>query len=100
MTILLTSAIWLEVVSITTYAIKINGKYFKDYIYVTEKDQSRYLGHGVQGSLVQEGDIIDLVFTSTAERTEVRRSIGNTIATILQIEKFKNTKIIIEPIEE
>ena len=87
-------------VSITTYAIKINSKYFKDYVYATEKDQGRYFGHGYQGSLIQEGDIIDLVLTKTVERTQVRRSIGNTISTILQVEKFKNAKIIIEPIEE
>ena len=62
------------------YAIKINGKYFKEYIYADRNVAGRF-GKG----RIQEGDIIDVVLTDQIERTEVGRSLGNTITTLYSI---------------
>lgn len=76
------------------YAIKIDGEYFKDYVY-TDKNMKGRFGK-VQYYV---GDIIDITTTKEVERTEVRRSIGNTISMLYGIEKMKNKKIEIIPIE-
>lgn len=52
------------------------------------------------GSVLKDRDIVDIIVTENIERTEIKRSIGNTIKTILEIEKFRNEKIIIIPVEE
>lgn len=81
------------------YAIKIGKQYFKEYVYATKEDLRRYSGHSSLGGNLQEGDIINIVLSDTAERKETKRSIGNTISVIYQIEKLKDKKIEIIPIE-
>lgn len=75
------------------YAIKIDGKYFKEYIY-----HQGTSGRSFGGTRLQDGDIIGIVLTDKAERTEVRRSIGNTITTLYQIDKMRGKKIEIVPL--
>ncbi len=82
------------------YAIKINGEYFKEYIYLDEDNKGRYAGNTQLGNILREGDIVDIKTTIVPERFEYPRSIGNTISTILRIEKMKGSKIIIEPFWE
>lgn len=76
------------------YAIKIDGEYFKDYIYADKNTKGRF--GKVQYYI---GDVINITTTKEIERTEVRRSIGNTISMLYGIEKMKNKKIEIIPIE-
>jgi hypothetical protein len=83
----------------TLYAIKINGGYFKEYVYADRNKKGRHGGHTSFGALIRDGDIIDIVTTKEPERTETRRSVGNTLATILQIDKYRGTKIEIVPVE-
>ena len=72
------------------FAIKIDGKYFKEYVYYQAKVTDRYTGHTLFGNRYQEGDITDIITTDEPERLEVPRSIGNTISTLVNIEKVKN----------
>lgn len=80
------------------YAIKIDGKYFKEYIYAEKNIGGRFGGITEGGSVIREGDIIDIVTTEEVERTEVRRSIGNTISTLYGIDMMRDKKIEIVPI--
>lgn len=80
------------------YTIKIDGKYFKDFIYATKEDQGRFLGHGAQGSLIHEGDILDLELTEKAEAKFTKRSVGNKISLILQVEEYRKKEIHIVPL--
>lgn len=82
------------------YSIKIDNKYFKEYVYADKNLLGRYAGHGKLGNLIQEGDIVDIKLTDSPERTETKRSISGTIGTIYQIEKFKDKKIEIIPVKE
>ena len=81
----------------TDYAIKIDGKYFYDFVYATKDNKGIYAGHGAQGSLIKEGDIIDLELTEIAKRTFSRRSIGTKISLILQVDQYKRKDIHIVP---
>lgn len=83
----------------TLYAIKINGGYFKEYVYADRNKKGRYGGHTSFGVLIRDGDIIEIVTTKEPERMETRRSVGNTLTTILQIDKYKGAKIEIVPVE-
>lgn len=85
---------------INLYAIKIDNKYFKEYIYCDKDNKGRYAGHGELSILSNEGDIVDIVTTDNIERTETKRSIGNTIRTIYTIEKLKNKEILIVPVSK
>ena len=76
------------------YAILINGEYFKEYIYF-DKDNDR--GQFGKTRLL-DGDIIDIVTTKEVERTEVGRSLGNTITTLYGIESLKHNELRIVPI--
>ena len=49
---------------------------------------------------LQEGDIVDIVLSEKPERKETKRSLGNTIATLYQIEKIKRIILEIIPMEE
>jgi len=80
-----------------TYAIMIENRYFKDYIYATKKTVDRYAGNTQLGSVITEGDIIGIITTDKPERTEVRRSVANTIAVLYDIENLKNKIIEIIP---
>lgn len=83
-----------------TYAIKIGNMYFKQYKYATNEDVRRYAGNATMMGLLREGDIKDIIVTEEPERTETRRSVGNTITTLYTIEKLRNKNIEIVPIEE
>lgn len=81
------------------FAIKIDDKYFKEYVYATKYMSDRYTGPTSRnGTRIQEGDIIDIITTEAPERFEVSRSIGNTISTLVSIEKLKNKIIKIIPL--
>jgi hypothetical protein len=80
------------------YAVKIDSKYFKEYVYAGKTTKGRHSGHTQFGSFIQEGDIIDIITTIEPERTETKRSIGNTIALLYEIENIKNKVIQIIPI--
>ena len=80
------------------YNIKINGEYFKEYIYADKTNINRYNGNTALGMCIQEGDIVDIITTPTPEREETKRSVGNTIFVLYGIDKYKNTKIEIIPI--
>ena len=82
------------------YAIKLGNLYFKDYEYATKQDVYRYSGNTALGSIVQEGDIVDIILSEKPERKETKRSLGSTIATLYQIEKIKRIIIEIIPMEE
>ena len=79
------------------YAIKIDNKYFKNYIYATKDDVRRYCGNATVMGLLREGDIVDIILTDKPVRTETRRSVGNTICSLYTIEKLRNKRIEIEP---
>lgn len=81
------------------YAIRIDNKYFKEYVYADKNTIGRYTGHSQLGNVIQEGDIIDLVLTDTPERTETKRSIAGSISTIYQVESMQNKIIEIIPIK-
>lgn len=75
------------------YAIKLENGYFKEYIYADKNVRGRF------GKVIlNEGDIIGVVVTQGIERTEVGRSIGNTITTLYQIESMRGKKIEIIPV--
>lgn len=77
------------------YAIEIDGEYFKEYVYY-HKDNDR----GQFGKIrLQEGDIVDIITTKEVKRTEVKRSIGNTIEILYGIESLRDKEIKIIPIE-
>ena len=82
------------------FAIKIDGKYFKEYVYHETKTSDRYTGHTSFGTNLQDGDIIDIITTDEPERLEVPRSIGNTISTLVSIDKIKGKVIEIIPMLE
>jgi hypothetical protein len=82
------------------YAIKIDNKYLKGYEYATKEDVRRYAGNATVMGLLREGDIKDIIVTDTPERTETRRSVGNTITTLYTIEKLRDKSIEIVPVEE
>ena len=50
--------------------------------------------------MYQEDDIIDVVLTDTVERTEVKRSIGNTLSILLDIEAVRDEVITIVPLSK
>lgn len=75
------------------YAIKIDGKYFKEYIYYDKDNNKGQFGK----TRLQDGDIVGIITTDEVERTEVRRSLGNTIATLVGIESVKERIIMIVP---
>lgn len=81
------------------YAIKIDNKYFKEYIYATKENISRYAGHTAFGWAIQDGDVIDIECTDTPQRTDTRRSLGNTISLLYTVDKLKSKTIEILPIE-
>ena len=80
------------------YAIKINGMYFKEYIYLDENNKGRYTGHSAMGVLLYGGDVVDIDTTPLIDRTFSRRSVGNTINLLYQIPKLRNSTIKIIPI--
>lgn len=82
------------------YGIKIDGKYFKEYVYYQARIVDRYTGHTLFGNRYQEGDITDIITTDEPERLEVSRSIGNTISTLVSIGTLKGKVIEIVPIAE
>lgn len=82
------------------YAIKINGEYFKEYIYLDEDNKGRYAGNTQLGSVLRVGDIVDIKTTVIPKRFEYPRSIGGTIAILLGIDKLKGNRIEIEPFKE
>lgn len=82
------------------YAIKIKGKYFKEYDYQEKTIKDRYAGNATLGGILKEGDIKGIICTDKPERTETRKSIGNTIAVIYDIEALKNEIIEIVPVKE
>ena len=86
-------------INIILYAIRIDGRYFKDYVHFDKKTIGRYSGHTALAGTLSEGDIIDVNLTNNIQRTEVARSIGNTISVLYGIEKLKNKMIEIIPIE-
>ena len=81
------------------YAIKIDGKYFKEYKYADISTKGRYAGHTALGSNLQDGDIVDVVLTKTIENTQSRRGLRDTISTLYEIEKIRNKAIEIIPVE-
>ena len=74
------------------YAIVVDGKYFKEYIYADKNIEGRF-GKG----RIIEGDIIDIILTDKVERTEVGRSLGNTITTLYTIDKMRGKGIEVVP---
>ncbi|WP_346848457.1 hypothetical protein [uncultured Clostridium sp.] len=82
------------------YAIKINNKYFKKYEYQERVTNDRYAGNATVRGVLKEGDIKNIICTDTPERMETRRNIGNTIATIYDIESLRNEIIEIVPVNE
>ena len=82
------------------YAIKINGEYFKEYIYLDEDNKGRYAGNTQLGSVLRVGDIVDIKTTVIPKRFEYPRSIGGTIAILLGIDKLKGNRIEIDPFKE
>lgn len=75
------------------YAVKINGKYFKEYVYAEKNIKGRFGKVGVI-----QGDIIDLELSDEVERTFSSRCLGGTLATIYLVEKFRDKKIEIIPL--
>lgn len=82
------------------YAIKIEGRYFKEYVYFEENRYGRFGGITDLGIIIKDGDIIDVITTKEPERLETPRGIGDTISILLRIETVKGKKIEIIPITE
>lgn len=80
------------------YAIKIDGKYFKDYVYSDKNTYGRFSGGATNIGNYQTDDIIDLILTDNIEYTTSRRNISEKIKIIYDIEKFKNKKVSIIPV--
>lgn len=83
-----------------TYAIKINDRYFKDYVYLDKNNKGRYAGNTGLGNNFQEGDIVDIITTELPERKEIGRSVGNTVSLLVSIDKLRGKVIEIIPLEE
>lgn len=81
------------------YGIRINDRWFKEYVYHQIQIKDRYTGHTLFGTNLQEGDIVDIITTDLPERIEVPRSLGNTIALLVSIEKLEGKIIEIIPLE-
>lgn len=84
----------------TSYAIKIGRKYFDSFIYYEKRGKGRYGGNFGNAGIYQYGDIVDIKLTESIEITMVRRELGEKISLIYDIDKFKNSKINIIPIED
>lgn len=80
------------------YGIRINNRWFKDYVYLNESNKDRYSGNTALGNRIQDGDIVDVILTDLPERMEVTRSIGNAISILLGLEKLKYIIIEIVPL--
>ena len=82
------------------YAIEIDGKYFKDYVYAKDlKTKGRWTGHTQLGSRMDPDDIVDIITTDKPERQDVKYSIGEVVKTLCSIEKVRRKKMTIVPIE-
>ncbi|WP_297425820.1 hypothetical protein [Clostridium sp.] len=82
------------------YAIKIDNKYFKSFIYAEKSTKGRYGGHFGNAGIYKKGDIIDIELTKEIELTETRRSLAGKIQLIYDIDKFKKKKVSIIPVSE
>lgn len=80
------------------YAIKVGNQYFKEYIYHDINTNGRFAGIG-HNSTLRDGDIIGIVTTDKPERTWSRRGLGGTIGTLYTIDKVRDKKIEIIPME-
>ena len=81
-----------------TYGIRINNRWFKEYVYLNESNKDRYGGNTALGTRLDEGDIVDIVTTELPERTEVVRSIAGTVGILLSIEKLEGKVIEVIPL--
>lgn len=81
------------------YAIRIDGKYFKEYVYYQKNMKDRHTGHTTLGNRIQDGDIVDIITTDKPERIEAPMSIGGTISILTRVDKLKGKVIEIVPIE-
>ncbi|NFE13309.1 hypothetical protein FDB55_17585 [Clostridium botulinum] len=82
------------------YAIKVGNKFFKDFIYYENVNNTgRYSGHW-NGEIYKKGDIVDLALTKEAELTLTKRSLAGKIQLIYDIDKFKKKKVSIIPVNE
>ena len=82
------------------YTIKVNGKYFKEYIYATKENLHRYAGNTQNGCLVYDGDIVDLILTEDVQYTTTKRNLAEKVRLIYGIDKFKDCTIEIRPYKE
>ena len=80
----------------TTYAIKINDKFLKDFIYYDFKN-TRFSGHSQNGIFV-DGDIIDLELTDKILETYSKRTLADKIRCIYSIDKYKKSCVSIIPV--
>jgi hypothetical protein len=82
------------------YAIKINGKYFKEFIYSDKNTYGRYTGGATNIGNYQSDDIIDIELTEDIQTTFTRRSLADKIQIIYDIDNFKNKETNIIPLKE
>ena len=68
--------------------IKIDGKYFVEYIYKENNTSGRYGGHLCEGEVISYDDIIGIKVDSIGE-TFSRRSIGNVVKMILNLMSYE-----------
>lgn len=80
------------------YAIRIKNKYFKEYEYQGKTIKDRYAGNATLGGVLKEGDIKGIICTDAPQRTETRKSVGNTIAVLYDVEALRNEVIEIVPV--
>lgn len=81
------------------YAIKIDGRYFKEYVYHEENRKGRFAGIG-HNSTLRDGDIVGVVTTEEPEYTWSRRGLSGTIGVLYTIDTVKDKKVEIRPILE
>ena len=82
------------------YAIEIEGKYFKGYVYAKDlKTKGRHTGHTAFGSRMDPDDIVDIITTDKPERQDVKYSIGEVVKTLCSIDKVRRKKMTIIPIK-
>jgi glycine cleavage system H lipoate-binding protein len=82
------------------YAIKIEDKYFKSFVYADKNTYGRFTGGATSIGNYQIGDIIDIELTNDVELTETRRSLAERIKLIYDMDKFKDKIISIIPVSE
>lgn len=73
------------------YGIRINDRWFKEYVYVDKENKDKY-------SDAKTGELVDIVLTDIPERFEFPTNVGETIDVLLQLDRMRDKLIEVVPL--